>query len=340
MNGYQRIMAALAGTRPDTPPVMLHNFMMAAREAGLTMRRFRTDPKAVAETFIISVEKYRYDGIVVDIDTATLAGALGVPIDFPEKEPARCTAARLESLDEVDGLPTPDVARYRGVQVWLQAVRNLRDYFGDEVLIRGNCDQCPFSLASMVRGTVSWMIDLMDEDKREQVEALLEYCTEATVQFIGLMAEAGAHLLSNGDSPAGPEMISPEMYRTFALPYERRVSEAAHERGLPHVLHICGNTVSILPDMVDSGSDGLEFDQKTDAAVAHGLLKDRVTFFGNVDPSGVLALGTPELVEARTRELLDLFADTPRFVLNAGCAIPASTPEKNIRTMLRVAREY
>lgn len=37
MNGYQRIKAALPGEWPDQRPVMLHNFMMAAREAGLTM---------------------------------------------------------------------------------------------------------------------------------------------------------------------------------------------------------------------------------------------------------------------------------------------------------------
>ena len=35
MNGLERIMAALRGEQPDKTPVMLHNFMMAAREAGL-----------------------------------------------------------------------------------------------------------------------------------------------------------------------------------------------------------------------------------------------------------------------------------------------------------------
>src|ERR1039458_8350800 len=33
MNGYQRIQAALRGEQPDHPPVMLHHFMHAAREA-------------------------------------------------------------------------------------------------------------------------------------------------------------------------------------------------------------------------------------------------------------------------------------------------------------------
>ena len=64
----------------------------------------------------------------------------------------------------------------------------------------------------------------------------------------------------------------------------------------------------------------------------------RVVFVGNLDPSGVLALGTPALVEEKTRELLAVFADTPRFILNSGCAIPATTPGENLRAMLRAAR--
>jgi uroporphyrinogen decarboxylase len=98
MNGYQRIAAALAGEPTDATPAMLHNFMMAAREAGLTMREFRSDPRQIARAFRESVERYGYDGIMVDVDTATLAAAVGVPVEYPEDEPAVCRGARLASL--------------------------------------------------------------------------------------------------------------------------------------------------------------------------------------------------------------------------------------------------
>ena len=75
-------------------------------------------------------------------DPATLVGALGVPVDFLENEPARCITGRLDSLDESVELPPPDVGHYWGVEVWLEAVRKLREYFGDEILIRGNCSSC------------------------------------------------------------------------------------------------------------------------------------------------------------------------------------------------------
>jgi uroporphyrinogen decarboxylase len=67
-------------------------------------------------------------------------------------------------------------------------------------------------------------------------------------------------------------------------------------------------------------------------------MRDRAVFIGNLDPSGVLALGTPALVEEKTRELVGIFADTPRLIVNAGCAIPATTPPENLRAMIRAAR--
>ena len=221
MTGLQRIRAALCGEIPDRVPVMLHNFMMAARQAAYSMRQFRESPEAVARSFIRAVEEFDYDGILLDIDTVTLAGA---------------------------------------------------------------------------------------------------------------------HMVSNGDSLAGPDVVSPRMYRQFAAPYEKRLVDAAHAAGLPYVLHLCGKTDRILEDMLATGADGLELDYKTDVHLAHSLMRSRATFIGNLDPSGVLALGTPELIEQKTRELVSLFADTPRFILNAGCAIPADTPPENLHAMIRAAR--
>jgi uroporphyrinogen decarboxylase len=338
MNGYQRISAALRGERPDRVPVMLHDFMRAAREAGHTMKAFREDPATLAGCFVRAIETYGYDGVLVDVDTATLAGALGVPLELPEDEPALCHGARLASLAEVDDLEPPDVGRDARVQVWLEAVRLLVRHFGREVFVRGNCDQAPFSLASMMRGAADWMMDLMVEANRERAERLLDHCAEAGAQFVRLMAETGAHMVSGGDSPAGPDLVSPRLYRAFALPWEKRLVDEAHRFGLPYALHICGRTDRILDDMLETGADALELDYKTDVRLAHDRMKDRATFIGNLDPSGVLALGTPALVEEKTRELLAVFADTPRFVLNAGCAIPSTTPGENLRAMIRAAR--
>ncbi len=339
MNGYERIKAALAGEPTDKIPVMLHNFMMIAKEAGLTMEQYRNDPKAIANAFIRSVEKYRYDGILVDIDTVTLAGACGVTVDFPVNEPARSHRGILDSYDDLNKLKSANVESYRYVQVWCEAVHQLKDYFKDEIYVRGNCDQAPFSLASMIRGTENWMMDMYMTEENLLFE-LLDYCTEASSQFVQLMAQTGADMVSNGDSPAGPDMIPDDMYEKFAKPYVTKVVDTAHKAGVAYTLHICGNTDIIIQHMIETGADGLELDYKTNVKKAFELMHNKTTLFGNVDPSGILALGTPEMVRQKTIELLDVFSKTNRFVLNSGCALPSSTPSENIEMFIKTAREY
>lgn len=339
MNGFERIAAALKGKPSDKVPVMLHNFMMAAHEYGATMEQFRNDPKVIAGAFIKSVETYQFDGILVDIDTATLAGALGVKIDYPVNDAARIKNELLPGLDEVAKLKPVNIENFRYVQIWLSAVRLLKEHFKDEIFIRGNCDQAPFSLATMLRGTQNLMTDLMMGEENLIYE-LLNYCTDASVGFISLMSQTGADMVSNGDSPAGPAMISPELYEKFALPFEKILVNTAHSKGLPYALHICGNTDPILDRMLLTGADAFELDYQTDPSKVYNQYHDRATLIGNIDPSGVLALGTPHDVRNKTQELLELYAGSDRFILNSGCALPPSTPSVNIKTLIEVARNF
>ena len=146
-------------------------------------------------------------------------------------------------------------------------------------------------------------------------------------------------MVSNGDSYAGPEMISPVLYRNFALPYEQKVIAAAHDNGVPYILHICGNTDPILTDMLETGTDGLELDYKTNTTFAESLMKDQCVFLGNLDPVGVLERGSVEDVREKTEELLNVFSENPRLILNAGCAISMDTPSQNIRCLIETSRK-
>ena len=338
MTGKERVQAALDGLWADRRPVMLHNFLMAAREEGLSMKEFGTNPQAAARAFIHAAEKYDIDGLLIDVSTAILAGSLGVAVDYPEDEPARTHGGLISSLEEVKDLSPVDVAKDAGIQHWLETTRIVKDYFGEEKYIRGNCDQAPFSLASMIRGSQELMTDLLMD--AEKVHQLLEYATEACLQFIRLMAGTGAHMISNGDSVAGPEMIPPEFYREFAFPYEKKLVDEAHRLGLAYTLHICGDTGVILEDMVQTGADALELDYLTDIRQIYKHCHSSTLMIGNLDPSGVLNFGSPEVVKQLTLELLEIYRDSPRLMINAGCAIPPNTPSENIITMIETTHRY
>ncbi|MDR1675181.1 MAG: uroporphyrinogen decarboxylase family protein [Tannerella sp.] len=338
MNGYERIKAALSGVMPDRRPVMLHNFMPAVREAGYTMKAYRTSPEIAAECHIRYAEKYGLDGVLFDVDTAIEASAIGVPVDYPDNEPARTHEIFLPSLDEVDRLADVDISRHPRIQHSLEAVRLLKKHFGNELFVRGNCDQAPFSLACSMRGPENFMMDLFMNEER--VIRLLKYTTGICRQFIRLMSATGADMLSNGDSPAGPSMISPEMYEKFAMPGEKELVDEAHRCGLPYLLHICGDTRLILPQMNRLGLDAVELDYKTPIENIYEVFGHTTTLFGTIDPSGVFALGTPAMVREESIKILDIYRDSPRLVIGAGCAVPPMAPEENIREIVKSVELY
>ena len=163
--------------------------------------------------------------------------------------------------------------------------------------------------------------------------------TEYAVAYGSALGEAGADLLSGGDSPAG--LIGPRSYREVALPFERLVTAGLKLRSdRPASLHICGNATPILADMATSGADVLELDHKVDAAAACRTLGPDVAIWGNLDPVGLLAQGSPEQVRQSTQALIETFAQCGhrRFVVSSGCTLAPETPPENLHAMLEATR--
>jgi uroporphyrinogen decarboxylase len=272
------------------------------------------------------------------MDTALLAGCVGAPVDYPDDEPARMLGGMLECAADVSHLKPVDFSRTRAM-IMLEAASRIVERIGGDCFVRGNCDQAAFSLAGLIRGLQDFMVDLLTEEP-EPIRELLEYAHRVAADFMTLMAKTGVDMVSNGDSPAGPDLISPAMYRKWAFEYEKRLADHAHSLGLPYMIHICGNTTAILRDIVATGSDALELDYRTDLDAIRRETFGKTCFCGNVDPSGVLCLGSKEDVVRATHRLLDSQRDNPRFILNAGCAIPATTPEENLRAFVSTGRAY
>ena len=83
MTRIERIQTVLSGGIPDRIPVMTHNFLMAAWEAGVTMEEYRSSPDVIAKTLIDACIRYDTDGILLDVDTALLASACGADVIYP-----------------------------------------------------------------------------------------------------------------------------------------------------------------------------------------------------------------------------------------------------------------
>ena len=265
MNSLERCMAVLNGETPDRLPIIPQCFMLAVETAGLKISDVNRNGRKMAQAHIISQEKYGYDGCVIDFDNATLAEAVGAKVIYREDEPAIVDEEQpvLKDLRDVYDMPIPDPASSGRLNEWLEATRTLSEAIGDHVFIMGRADQGPFSIACLLRGTTQFMMDLLTEDK-QLIDDVLEYCRKISAVFAKAQKDAGAHVTSIGDAFAGPNLISPDMYRQFALIPEQKLAKEVQDYGIPFSIHICGNTNGIIQDMGTTGAKILEVDWMLD----------------------------------------------------------------------------
>ena len=341
MTGLERCLTVLGGGVADRVPVVPQTFMFAAETAGFKVGELARSAAKMAEAQVVSQAAYGYDGCVIDFDDASLAEACGAKVIYREDDPAIVdeSALAVNELSEVGKLKLPDPWEDGRLPVWLEATRLLKERIGDRVFIMGRADQGPFSLACLLRGPENFMMDLLDEESEAGVYELIDYCRRACAVFAKAQKDAGAHATSIGDAFAGPNLISPELYRKFALEPEIRLTQEVQAAGIPFSIHICGNTTGIIADMGRTGAKILEVDWQLDMAEARRAVPASTVLMGNVNPSEPMAFGTPEQVEAAARSVIAATGGRNLF-LSSGCALGRNTPPENMKALVAAVAKF
>jgi uroporphyrinogen decarboxylase len=338
MNSRDLIIAAIKGVPHPRIPVAQHNFPFCIRHYGITMSQFRSDPILAARALAYTCFDFGYDCIIMDIDTCTLAEAMGSICEFPEHEPARVKKHFLTSLKDLEGLVIPDPYKNGRLPLWLATTRELRRLVGNEIAIMGRADQGPFGLLFQLRSPDELMMELLTEPE-EYIFKVLDICTRAGVIFAKAQLASGADLTSIGDSASGESLISPDMYYRFAQPFQAKYKEQLGNSILS--LHICGKTNNIIGGMVNSGCEVLELDHLNDIEKSLEIVNNRSSIWGNIDPSSVISQGSEDKVLEECRKVLEVAVKkTSKFVLCPGCVVNSDAPAENIAAMTKAAKEW
>ncbi len=341
MNSIERTLRALEHKTPDRVPIDLHNFLVTARMMGAaSYADFFRDGAALAEGQIMAWRRFGHDVLLVENGTAALAEACGVQVQYQADSAPVAKEPAIKSLDEVDELTVPDPHTHPLLSELLKATRIVVQEIGEQAFIVGRADQGPFSLACEIRGMSNFLMDLALGEKPEQVHKLLDFCRRVTLRYALAQIEQGAHCTSIGDSPSGPDLISPKYYRQYAYPHVKQLVADLKAKGARLAYHICGNATPIIADMVSTGAVIIEIDQKSDMRACKQAAQGKATLLGPVDPSAIMANGTPEQVSARCQEALEIMAPGGGFILGPGCALPATTPDENIDALIESAKKH
>jgi len=299
----------------------------AARLEGYSISEAVTQPDVLARVLYSAYRFYGYDLVMVFSDTMVEAEAMGAQVLIPEDddpfllEPPR--VSKLEAANpEADGR----------MPVILAATRRLRKLLDDEAPILTSL-KGPFSLASFLRGIDGFLEDLLSDPGRAR--EFLRLATENQIAYAEAIVKAGG-VPFIGDPVASGSMISPEMFHEFDLPYLAQLVRSVHEQGVKVGLHICGETRSLLKDMLATQADFLSIDEM-DLRQARGLVGDNAVLMGNVS-TRLLLEGKPEQVSAAATECLA--RGGPSLILSSSCDVPAEAPKENVKALVEAGRKW
>jgi [methyl-Co(III) methanol-specific corrinoid protein]:coenzyme M methyltransferase len=223
-----------------------------------------------------------------------------------------------------------DLAKVGRIPLVTEAIRLLKEEVGDQVAI-GAWVLGPYTLAGQ-------LVDIGDLakmafKKTDMVHKVLDTLAEMLIELSKIYREAGADYTTIREMGAGPDILSPRMFKILIRPHLERIFAAISS---PKVLHICGDTDSIVDQMALCGADAISVEQKNHVAESRKQVGSDILIFGNIDPYGVMVEGKPDDVDNAVKEAI---ANTVNAVW-PGCDIWPTVPKENMEALVAATQKY
>ncbi len=272
------------------------------------------------------------------MDLSVEANALGLPVRFPVDESSSVEKHPVEELEDLERYRRVNILQDSRIQSYIKTVEMMSMGLPKEVL---KCAYVigPLTLAGLLRSAEQIAMDSIL--KPDMLHALCEFATDIIQDYAGALINAGADLICILEPTS--MILGPEQFREFSSYYVRHIIESYKYAKVETIYHVCGNTMHLIKEMVDSGIAALSLDSAEfgiDIVKATAQLPEDVVMIGNVSPTRVLKDGSEQLVRDSVRELLEKMRPYKNFILSTGCDIPPQTPIENLTAFMRAAREF
>ncbi|MCA8921810.1 MAG: uroporphyrinogen decarboxylase [Planctomycetes bacterium] len=336
-------LAACHGRPVPRPPLWLMRqagrympeYHEVRAKAGSFLKLCHT-PELAAEVTLQPIRRFHFDASIVFSDILVPAEAMGLEVQFLAGEgPKVMNPVRTER--DVDALEVPD-PREASPAVF-ETIKILRRELPEDVPLIGFV-AAPWTLfAYLVEGGGSRNYEhakTLAFKEPEVAAKLLNTIVEYSVAHATAMIESGAQAFQLFDTWA--ELLSPEDYRRFALPYANEVLIRLREAigdDVPRI-YFCKGTGLYLDALREVEAEVLSIDWRLDLERARAAFPDKV-LQGNLDPL-VLYAG-PEETRRRARALLAKTGGQ-RHVVNLGHGILPQTPHDSVDALCEEVRGF
>ncbi|MHC4181470.1 MAG: uroporphyrinogen decarboxylase family protein [Planctomycetota bacterium] len=293
------------------------------------------DGRKITEVWIAAIEHFDYDWAWLQVDDCFEFEPLGVGT-HGEGNILRATKGYLPATQQtLDNLRIPDPETDGRMPEKLEAIRLIREHFGDRVLIEGSC-AAPYSSVGLLFGLEETM--MLAATQPDLLARACDFFVELQSCYIRAQIEAGADAIWLGDCNAFSGMLSLEQYRRFAFPSCKRLVEQAHEHGA--IVHLMNSEVSVPYLLAESelGVDIINCGPGADMAEVCKALAGKTCISGNLDPIEVLMRGSPQQVAREAERIVRTCHPAGGYLFCTGEMNPRDTPVENMRAMIEAVR--
>ena len=357
MNGRERILTALRLREPDRVPLYIHainekpiiaiagEFMEGLPDPDKTFYDMTDMEKfTMLEALFVVHEQHDIDGFTAlefgheeRIGPEEVKDAWGVVYQL---NPFGLPVAKHHPVSDASDLIryTPPVPRPENLLLLSAA----RERFGASKAIfwmmRGT-----FVLSWRLAGMENLMLKMFDDP--DFVHALAKMSFEYNVQLLDMLVAAGLDVLIIEDDIADKNfpLISPDQFREFINPYNRRLVALAHEKGLQVIRHSDGNLWPLLDTLIESGYDGLnplEPQAGMDLKRLKDYCGDRLCLLGNIDCVDLLPNGSTRQVTAAVQKAIDDAGHGGGLIICSSNSLHPGVNPDNCIAMFNAAKTY
>ena len=156
------------------------------------------------------------------------------------------------------------------------------------------------------------------EDHPQEMEVLLATMHRRNCEYYELAA-AGPGEVVRPFEDTSTTLVSPELYRRYCLKQLQDYRDICHAHGKLFVPHMCGFLKGVLPELAETGLDGIEALTPPPLGdcpigLAREKLGPNVTLLGGLDPTQFVG-ATPDKTRAMLLDYVSQMGDGRRMVL-------------------------
>lgn len=337
MSSLERIATAIQLKEPDRVPVIPVLMIRALKEIDApATREVLHDPDTMAQAKLTSFKKFGGDAMIAGTGLNVEAEALGCTLEYLEEEIPVMEDRILEQNSDLGQLGSVDINKGR-VSAVAKEIEILNREHGSTAVV-GVCISGPFTTALELRGLAGAMDDM--KSNPDYFKALMEKSTNEIIRYSDILIDHGTLALNMLEPLCSCDVIPPEMYLEWALPYQQKIFNHIKSKERVPIIHVCTFSQPIWNKLPETGAFAFHGDILPSLFDCKSSIGDKICLIGNVNPIDVLLYGTPEDVKDASVRCIKTAGPKGGFVLAAGCDTGYDVPDENLHAMIETANRH